>query len=210
MSLTVARGRKGSLVEIETKKRKCGRRSPVRAHIKPKKGTYVKAHSRCTPESVVAQINRERKLPGEADFWKNVHRLNDGVFFRGVHAEPGFEELLETDGVLGHGLYVTWDEGAARAFSRTRPGEEGHPSWMVEVVVPRSLKLLDAQSDEMVAIKKKLGVGRWDRVGDRPFSFALRREVEKKGYDGVVSDDRFDGVLIFNTDKVEVKRKRRL
>jgi hypothetical protein len=142
------------------------------------------------------------KLRGLATFYRPINIKNKGVFYRGTAKGRGVGT-----GALGKGVYITWDKGAAEAFSRISAQKNKYDLSSAKVTkykLPKDLKLLDANSKTMQNIKVKLGVAPRDKVGDPIFATALRREILKKGkYDGVISDDKYDGIVIFNEEKLK-------
>jgi hypothetical protein len=133
------------------------------------------------------------------DFYYYLWDRNKGIFFRGSSSnskETGF-------GVLGAGIYVTWEKGAANAFAKISSGKIGGESVVKKYKLPRDIKLIDWESSEMWEIRQSLGVkNRWDKFGDKVFAHALTYEVEKRGYDGVISSNAFDGIVIFDSSKL--------
>ena len=56
----------------------------------------------------------------EASMWKYIYKKNKGIFYRGVGRGGQGSGL----GVLGMGVYLTWDRGMASAFAK-RQGAGG-------------------------------------------------------------------------------------
>lgn len=139
-------------------------------------------------------------LPDQAVFYKSLWDKNKGVFYRGTSEKGkgvGF-------GVLGEGTYLTWDRGMAKAFS-VISAEKNKEEWgkVNSFKLPKNLKLLDAQSKTMVDFKKGLGLKGWEKTGDPLFVRLLTERFKKRGYDGVISDDVADGIVIFNPEKIK-------
>ena len=70
--------------------------------------------------------------------------------------------------------------------------------------VPSNLKLLDAQSKEMADIKAEFGFGPREYSNDPAYARIITKAVKDLGYDGVVSDNQADGLVVFNPRKVKV------
>lgn len=142
-----------------------------------------------------------QRLPDLANFYDSLWQKNNGVFYRG-YAKIDDEKVGMGSGVLGAGRYYAWDRGVAKAFSEIASEEKGGSPRIEETTLPRDLKLLDAQSKTMIDLKRSLGVEPFEKVGDPLFARVLTAEIKKRGeYDGVISDDKFDGILIFEKDK---------
>jgi len=139
-----------------------------------------------------------KQLEGQAPFWDNLWKQNKGVFYRGTSGTGtglGF-------GVLGDGLYVTWDRGIARAFGEI--SGKGRGFQVNRYRLPRDLKLMDYQGNECWEIRKNMGIqNRWDKIGDPMFSRIFTFEIKKRGYDGVISDNKADGIVVFDSTKVK-------
>lgn len=128
-----------------------------------------------------------------------LHNRNKGVFYR---AETGGTGTY----ALGEGRYLAYDEGVAKAFATHACMLKGKKDCQINAyTLPQDLKLLDAQSKEFKDIKKGLGYESWDKPGDKLAATIIKEEVQKLGYDGVISDDRFDGLVIYDVKKM-VKR----
>ena len=70
--------------------------------------------------------------------------------------------------------------------------------------VPSDLRLLDAQSKEMAEIKAEFGFEPWESSDDPAYARIITETVKALGYDGVVSDNQADGLVVFNPRKVKV------
>ena len=139
------------------------------------------------------------RLAGQADFYNSLWERNKGVFYRGTAGGSGLGF-----GVLGEGLYVTWEKGMANAFARIGAEEHGGKVSVKEIKLPRDLKLMDYQGKECWEIRKSMGVeSRYDKIGDPMFAKLFTYEMEKKGFDGAISDDKADGIVIFDPKRVK-------
>jgi len=145
-----------------------------------------------------------KTLPDQAKFYNPLWQKNKGKFYRGTSGGKG----VGMSGVLGKGLYVTWTEGMASAFANISKEKNNGKAVVEEYQLPKDLKLLDAQSKTMMDTKRGLGVSPLDKIDDPVFAYALTDEIQRKGFDGVISDDVADGIVIFNPEKIKkVKAK---
>lgn len=144
------------------------------------------------------KINEKTKaMQDVADFYEPLYERNKGIFYRG-QGEKGESQGF---GVLGQGVYVTWRESMAKAFAKSSsPKGEGI---VIEYELPKDLKLLDAQSRTMIEIKKDLGVKSYDRIADPLFARILTDKIKTLGFDGVISDDVADGIVVFDEKKLK-------
>ncbi len=136
-------------------------------------------------------------------WYKHLYKDNQGIFYRGISNGKGLGI-----GMLGDGIYLTWSRKMAQAFSTISEEENrGKPELETYKVAP-NLKLLDWQSNEMWRIRKKLGaMSPWETVTDRIFIRFLTYEVKKLGYDGVISDNLAEGMVIFDARNVNIIKK---
>lgn len=145
-------------------------------------------------------ITRKKKLPDVAEFYDYLWKENDGVFYRGV--SNGREEGY---GELGKGIYFAWDEGVATTFGQISAYRRNETPKLITAKLPRDLKLLDSDSATMKKIKAELGLKSYEKIVDYPIlSMNVTRKVQERGYDGVISDNKYDGLIIYDKDKVEV------
>lgn len=136
-------------------------------------------------------------LKDKAKFYAPLYKKNNGIFYRGVSNNKGVGAS-----VLGDGKYVTWDKGMAEAFAKISHEENKGEAIVESYKLDKDLKLLDAQSKTMGDIRKNLGVSPYDKVSDPMFARILTHDIKEKGYDGVISDDKADGVVIFDKTKM--------
>jgi hypothetical protein len=129
---------------------------------------------------------------GAASWFKPLHGRQEGLFYRGVKKGGGGLGW----GALGKGLYLTWKKGVAEFFA------EGGPIYTYEI--PADLNLLDAQSREMGDIKAKMGFQPWEYSDDPMFQSIITFEVRDLGYEGVISDNPAEGLVIFDSEGVVV------
>jgi hypothetical protein len=133
-------------------------------------------------------------LSDVAKFYPRLHERNKGRFFRGTSGGKG-----QGFGALGAGLYLSWDKKMAAAFGKDVAVYE----------LPKDLKLLDAQSKTMFDFKATMGFKPWEYSGDPMYARALKMMAEQKGYDGVISDELAEGIVVFDEKKVKVLHKKR-
>ena len=136
---------------------------------------------------------------GEARFYKSLHAKNKGIFYRGAsRAGAGGGSDL---GALGRGLYLTWNKNVAQFFADRSGGQV----YAYELLA--NLKLLDAQSREMVAIKAAMGFQPWEYSDDPMYAASITAEVKDLGYDGVISDNRAEGLVLFDPSMATLVQK---
>jgi len=161
----------------------------------------------CSPDPKVAKMlfNKVRDgmgiqeediqiIESEADFYQHLYDEGKGEFFRG-EGKGGKGLGL---GALGRGIYLTWTESAANAFS-VHHGADGE---IVKYKVKPGLKIADYQSEEVAKIKAKMGLKPWEYTGDQLYSAILTMDLKKEDYDGVISDKAVEGLVIFDAQNV--------
>ena len=131
-------------------------------------------------------VDRRPVQMSKADWYAPLHSRQDGLFYRGV--PPGGTGLGW--GALGRGLYLTWRKGMAKAYA------QGGPIYTYSI--PPDLNLLDYSSDEVADIKRSMGFQPWEYSDDPMYAAAITFEVEELGYEGVISDNPAEGLVIFN------------
>ena len=136
----------------------------------------------------------EVKSPG---WYTALHRKQKGMFYRGE--DPKTRRSGAGLGALGTGLYLTWEVGMAKAYSRL--ATKGS---VVKFKVPSNLKLADAYGKDMMDVKKKMGIDGYS--ADPMYAKALTFELKRMGYDGVVSDKVAEGLVIFDHAVKKVKK----
>ena len=140
-----------------------------------------------------------KQILKEASMWDWIYKKNNGVFYRGV----GRGGKGTGVGALGKGVYLTWEEGMARAFAK-RQGAGGE---VKKYKLKRGLKIVDAEADEDFAeAKAEMGFEKHQFSDDPMFAGMLTMILKKKKYAGAVSDDVATGICIFDEKNVkEVK-----
>ena len=141
-----------------------------------------------------SKFEDENVSESEADFYQHLYKQEDGQFYRG-EGKGGKGLGL---GALGKGIYLTWTESAANAFS-IHHGADGE---IVKYKVKPGLKIADYQSKEVSDIKAKMGFQPWEYSGDQMYSAILTMDLKEAGYDGVVSDKAVEGLVIFDASNV--------
>ena len=142
------------------------------------------------------QVVKEAKT-----MWDFIYRKNKGIFYRGV----GRGGKGTGVGVLGQGIYLTWERGMAQAFAN-RQGADGK---VEEYKIKRSVKIADAggigkPDQDFIDVKAEMGFAPHQHAGNDPmFAAMLAIGLKAYGYDGAVSDDVATGVVIF--DKKNIK-----
>ena len=136
--------------------------------------------------------------------WDFSYRKNKGIFYRGV----GRGGKGTGVGVLGQGIYLTWERGMAQAFAN-RQGADGK---VEEYKIKRSVKIADSggigkPDQDFIDVKADMGFAPHQHAGNDPmFAAMLAIGLKAYGYDGAVSDDVATGVVIF--DKKNIKEIR--
>ena len=140
-----------------------------------------------------------KQILKEASMWDWIYKKNNGVFYRGV----GRGGKGTGVGALGKGVYLTWEEGMARAFAK-RQGAGGE---VKKYKLKRGLKIVDAETEEDFAeVKAEMGFEKHQFSDDPMFAGMLTMILKKKKYAGAVSDDVATGICIFDEKNVkEVK-----
>ena len=140
-----------------------------------------------------------KQILKEASMWDWIYKKNNGVFYRGV----GRGGKGTGVGALGKGVYLTWEEGMARAFAK-RQGAGGE---VKKYKLKRGLKIVDAEADEDFAeAKAEMGFEKHQFSDDPMFAGMLTMLLKKKKYAGAVSDDVATGICIFDEKNLkEVK-----
>ena len=132
-----------------------------------------------------------KQILKEASMWDWIYKKNNGVFYRGV----GRGGKGTGVGALGKGVYLTWEEGMARAFAK-RQGAGGE---VKKYKLKRGLKIVDAEADEDFAeAKAEMGFEKHQFSDDPMFAGMLTMILKKKKYAGAVSDDVATGICIFD------------
>ena len=132
-----------------------------------------------------------KQILKEASMWDWIYKKNNGVFYRGV----GRGGKGTGVGALGKGVYLTWEEGMARAFAK-RQGAGGE---VKKYKLKRGLKIVDAEADEDFAeVKAEMGFEKHQFSDDPMFAGMLTMMLKDKKYDGAVSDDVAIGICIFD------------
>ena len=137
-----------------------------------------------------------KQILKEASMWDWIYKKNNGVFYRGV----GRGGKGTGVGALGKGVYLTWEEGMARAFAK-RQGAGGE---VKKYKLKRGLKIVDAEADEdFAAAKAEMGFEKHQFSDDPMFAGMLTMILKKKKYAGAVSDDVATGICIFDEKNVK-------
>ena len=132
----------------------------------------------------------------EAKFFRSLHSRNKGIFYRGAK-NPGAGGGSGL-GALGRGLYLAWDVGMAQFFADRSGGQ------VYAYKIPANLKMLDAQSSEMAAIKAEMGFKPHEYSDSPMYAAVITNEAKELGYDGVISDKRADGLVLFDPRKAKL------
>lgn len=145
------------------------------------------------------------RLKDAAEFYEPLYKKRGGVFFRGTCSEKPKKPRYGT-WALGYGTYLTWDREMAGVFAKASSGPPGKP--VVETFeVPPGLKLLDATSKTMFSAKDSVGL-KWDEYATDPVQArALSYEISRQGWDGVVSDETTEGMVVFDKEKLKLLKR---
>ena len=142
-------------------------------------------------ESFKSYITEAVKSP---NWYKSLYRKQKGIFYRGE--DPKTRKSGAGLGALGTGIYLTWERDTALAYANLAT-----KGVVVEFKVPANLKLADSKGEDFLSVLEKMGITGYS--ADPMFAKALTFELKKMGYDGVVSDDKIEGLVIFDDKKVK-------
>ena len=134
-----------------------------------------------------------------APMWEFLYRKHKGVFYRG-EGKGGKGTSL---GALGAGIYLTWDKGMADFFA-SRLGSGGT---VKKYKVKSGLKIADNRGDDFQNILTDMGFSRGTYGGDKMFANLMKRRLSRLGYDGAVSDNVAEGIVIFDKKNVTLLKK---
>lgn len=122
-----------------------------------------------------------------------------GDLYRGTTTASGRGSDV---GVLGAGVYLTWDRKVAKSFARLAADKRGgEPVVRAYQLVP-DLRFMHRDSPEWEDVMASFGFQPWDNVADHSFSAMLAHSIRDAGYDGVISSDPYDGLVIFDSQNV--------
>ena len=129
----------------------------------------------------------------EASLWDYFYKTNKGIFYRGQSSSGKGMGI----GMLGLGIYLTWDESMAQAFAGKQT------KGVVQTFkVKKGLKMADNTSNDFVQAMKNLGRKPWEWSHSKEFSGFLTGELKQMGYDGAYSDNPAEGGVIFDKKNV--------
>lgn len=129
----------------------------------------------------------------ENQLWDNLMKRHDGVFYRGQRDNGGGTGL----GALGNGIYLTWEPSMAEFFAKEVGGE------VKKYKVKQGLNMADNAGADFGEIKKDMGFQPWEYSNDPMFGGMLTMGLKDRGYDGAVSDNPAEGIVIFDPANVE-------
>ena len=130
----------------------------------------------------------------EASLWDYFYKTNKGIFYRGQSSTGKGQGF----GMLGLGIYLTWDKGIAQVFA------DRQTKGVVKSYKPKkTLKMVDNTSKDFVKAMANLGRKPWEWSHSKEFSGFLTGELKQMKYDGAYSDNPAEGIVIF--DKKNVK-----
>ena len=130
----------------------------------------------------------------EASLWDYFYKTNKGIFYRGQSSTGKGQGF----GMLGLGIYLTWDKGIAQVFA-----DRQSRGVVKTYKAKKTLKMVDNTSKDFVQAMKNLGRKPWEWSQSKEFSGFLTGELKQMGYDGAYSDNPAEGIVIF--DKKNVK-----
>jgi len=147
--------------------------------------------------------------------WLKLQGVFD-VYPRSVLRNPWYDSVLTEDlyrgittagegsnvGVLGAGVYLTWQKNAAEGFARIAADRHGGEPQVKAYQLAPGLKLLERNTKEWAAFMADLGLEPWDNISDPTFSAVLTSNIKDAGYDGVISTDPYDGLVVFDSSNV--------
>ena len=127
-----------------------------------------------------------------SSMWDFLYRKNKGVFWRGEGKLGSGMDI----GALGAGIYLTWCESMAGAFAKRAGGT------VKQYQVKRGLKIADNRGDDFQNILTDMGFSRGEYAGDKMFANLMKIRLSRLGYDGAVSDNVAEGIVIFDKKNV--------
>ena len=130
----------------------------------------------------------------EASLWDYMYKKNKGVFYRGQSSSGKGMGI----GMLGLGIYLTWDESMAQSFA-----DRQSRGVLKTYSVKKNLKMVDNTSKDFATAMANLGRKPWEWSQSKEFSGFLTGELKQMKYDGAYSDNPAEGIVIF--DKKNVK-----
>ena len=130
----------------------------------------------------------------EASLWDYFYKTNKGVFYRGQSSSGKGMGI----GMLGLGIYLTWDESMAQSFA-----DRQTKGVLKSYSVKKNLKMVDNTSKDFATAMANLGRKPWEWSHSKEFSGFLTGELKQMKYDGAYSDNPAEGIVIF--DKKNVK-----
>lgn len=133
----------------------------------------------------------EAKSPS---WYEALYKRNKGIFWRGEGGKKGAPVV----GAIGEGIYVTWNQGMAKAFAQLHGG-----GTVAAYKLKRGLKMMDSRSKEMADIKRSMGFEPHEYAGDRMFARIITNKAKELGYDGVASDSLAEGIVVFDPKNVK-------
>ena len=130
----------------------------------------------------------------EASLWDYMYKKNKAIFYRGQSSSGKGMGI----GMLGLGIYLTWDESMAQAFAGKQT------KGVVQTFkVKKGLKMADNTGKDFATAMANLGRKPWEWSHSKEFSGFLSGELKQMKYDGAYSDNPAEGIVIF--DKKNVK-----
>lgn len=141
---------------------------------------------------VSVDIEEDSSLNEEMSMWDWMINKYDSTFWRGIGSSGKGTGL----GALGKGVYLSWEEGMAKAFA-------GPNGAVAKYKVKPGLNMLDVEDKDFIDIKAEMGMQPWEYSDDPMFAGMLTMMAKEKGYDGIVSDDVATGIVIFDENNVE-------
>ena len=142
----------------------------------------------------MVELKTYKQFITEASLWDYFYKTNKGIFYRGQSSSGKGMGI----GMLGLGIYLTWDKGMAQAFAKKQS-----KGVLKTYSVKKNLKMADNTGKDFVQAKKNMGLKPWEWSQSKEFSGFLSGELKQMKYDGAYSDNPAEGIVIF--DKKNVK-----
>jgi hypothetical protein len=130
-------------------------------------------------------------------FYQTLYSRQKGIFYRGEPKKGGRSGV--GFGAMGNGIYLTWEEDMANAYA----DYAGKGAVVNTYKIKKGLKIAELMSQDVIDVKAKLGFGPTEYSDDKFFNNAFTFELKRLKYDGVVSTDGAEGIVIY--DKKNVK-----
>jgi hypothetical protein len=140
----------------------------------------------------------KKQKPYRQNPWYDKHLTGD--LYRGTTTGPLRSFGV---GVMGAGVYLSWDKKIAETFAAAYADYYGGDPVITTYRIAPNLNILERMVDPAWdIIMREVGYEPYKKIKGASFSGLLSARLEELGYDGVVSSDPFDGLVIFDSKNV--------